>query len=245
MIGSTNFTGNTNIARVAPNGGEVSMGITNNGNSAYSALYLQTRNQSGSSTNETGQLFVGASGFVMQSRTNHPVYLKAYSDEPLVSVPNSLTISNNATRDVIISTPLIVNNNVTINGFLAAKPYISLKVSTSLYSSGTILAVPSTSSVIGTPGAVTLTNVGYQQSVTIGRGVVGNVNYFLYTFTFPAHPLGSAFTVGCTFNTPSTSTTSPKAVITTNNTSTTITLWIREITTNILRDGTFYVYSVP
>ena len=118
MIGSTNFTGNTNIARVAPNGGEVSMGITNNGNSAYSALYLQTRNQSGSSTNETGQLFVGASGFVMQSRTNHPIYLKAYSDEPLVNVPNSLTISNNATRDVIISTPLIVNNNVTVNGSL-------------------------------------------------------------------------------------------------------------------------------
>ena len=244
VLGSSNFTENVNIARSAPNGGEVAIGITNNGNSAYTSLYLQTRQQSGSSTNETGQMFVGAGSMVVQTRTNHPIILKSYADDQSITVPNSLTISNNSTRDVVIATPLIVNNNVTINGFLAAKPYISLKISTSIYSSGTILAVPSTASVIGTPGAVTQTNMGYQ-SATIGRGTVANSNYFLYTFTFPAHPLGSSFAVGCTFITGSTSNAAPNAIFTSTNTSTTITVWIREPSTNILRDGNFYVYSVP
>jgi hypothetical protein len=244
VTGETYSTGNINIIRSAPYGGEVGLGITNNGNSAYSALYLQTRNQSGSSTNETGQLFVGASGLVMQTRTNHPIYFKSHADELLVNVPNSITISNNATRDVIIGTPLICNSNVTINGFLAAKPYISIKISTSLFSSGVISAIPSTSTAIGIPGMMSITNLGFQSAI-VSRGTVGNNNYFLYTFTFPAHPLGANYTVGCTFNTGATSSTNPNAVITTNNTSTQITVWIRENTTNILRDGTFSVYSIP
>ena len=180
----------------------------------------------------------------MQTRTNHPIYFKAYADQLLTNVPNSITISNNATRDVIINTPLIVNNNVTINGFIAAKPYISVKISTSLFSSGGIAAIPSTSTVIGTPGAMTITNLGFQSTI-VSRGTLGNNNYFLYSFTFPAHPLGSSFAVGCTFITGSTSNPTPNAIITATNTSTTITVWIRETSTNILRDGNFYVYSVP
>ena len=246
VLGSSNFTENVNIARSAPNGGEVAIGITNNGNSAYTSLYLQTRQQSGSSTNETGQMFVGAGSMVVQTRTNHPIILKSYADDQSITVPNSLTISNNSTRDVVIATPLIVNNNVTINGFLAAKPYISLKISTSIYSSGTILAVPSTStSAIGTPGAVTITNYGFQSNITVARGTVGNVNHFLYTFTFPAHPFGANYGVGCTFNTTGTSSANPNATITSNTQATSITVWIRETSTNILRDGNFYVYSVP
>ena len=137
-----------------------------------------------------------------------------------------------------------IGGNLTVDGFIAAKPYISIKVATSVYSSGLILAVPSTSSVIGTPGAVTQTNMGYQ-SATLSRGTVANSNYFLYTFTFPAHPLGSLFAVGCTFLTGGTSNPTPNAIFTATNTSTTITVWIRETSTNILRDGNFYVYSIP
>ena len=58
VYGTTNLTGNLNIARSDPGGGEVAIGITNNGQSAYSSLYIQTRNQTGLSTNETGQLYV-------------------------------------------------------------------------------------------------------------------------------------------------------------------------------------------
>ena len=247
VIGSTNLTGNLEVTRLDATGnGNVKISATNTGSSGFTSLYLHTSNQISPIINETAQIFVGQNvGMFLHTRTNHPITFQTYSDQPATTVIPSMKILSTGTRDVEINAPLIVNNNVTINGFLAAKPYISLKVSTSLYSSGTILAVPSTSSVIGTPGAVTLTNVGYQQSATVGRGTVGNVNYFLYTFTFPAHPLGSSYGVGCTFNTGSTSSTNPNAIITTNNTSTQITLWIREITTNILRDGTFYVYSVP
>jgi hypothetical protein len=113
VLGSSTFTQHLNVARSAPNGGEVAIGITNNGNSAYSSLYLQTRNQSGASTDETGQVFVGGGSMVVQSRTNHPINFKSYCDQPLVTVPTSLTISNNATRDVIINTPLIIKSQQT------------------------------------------------------------------------------------------------------------------------------------
>ena len=149
-----------------------------------------------------------------------------------------------STRGIHCYSSASIGGNLTVDGFLAAKPYISIKVSTSVYSSGVILAVPSTSSVIGTPGAVTQINQGYQ-SATITRGTVANTNYFLYTFTFPAHPLGSLFAVGCTFLTGGTSNPTPNAIFTATNTSTTITVWIRETSTNILRDGNFYVYSIP
>ena len=130
--------------------------------------------------------------------------------------------------------------------YIQAKPYISLKVSTSIYSSGTILAIPSTASVIGTPGAVTFTNSGFQQNITVTRGTVGNANLFLYTFTFATpHPLGTNYAVGCTFNTTATANANPNATITCNTQANSITVWIPENTSNILRDGNFYIYSIP
>ena len=84
VYGSTNCTGNLNVARSAPTGGEVAIGITNNGQSAYSSLYIQTRQQSAPSTNETGQVYVGAGSMVVQTRTNHPIILKSYADEQFV-----------------------------------------------------------------------------------------------------------------------------------------------------------------
>ena len=99
------------------------MGITNSGLNGYSALYLQSRLQSDLTRNETGQVYVGAQAMTVQTRTNHPLHLKSYCDEVGVDVPNSLTISNNASRDVIINTRLlikgsdtIVDNNIVVNG---------------------------------------------------------------------------------------------------------------------------------
>ena len=158
-------------------------------------------------------------------------------------VSNGLYVSNNA----IINKNLTVNQNLIVSGYIQAKPYISLKISTSIYSSGSILAIPSTSSVIGTPGAVTITsNMGFQQNVTVARGTVGNVNQFLYTINFATpHPLGANFAVGCTFNTTATANANPNATFTCNTQANSISVWIRENTTNILRDGNFYVYSIP
>ena len=108
------------------------------------------------------------------------------------------------------------------------------------------MAIPSTSSVIGTPGAVTITNLGFQQNITSARGSVNNANQFLYTFTFTTpHPLGTNYAVGCSFITGSTSSNNPNATITSNGQSTSITVWIRENVSNIIRDGNFYVYSIP
>ena len=123
VYGTSNLTGNIDILRSAPNGGEVTMGITNSGLNGYSALYLQSRLQGDLTRNETGQVYVGGQGMTVQTRTNHPLHLKSYCDEVGVEVPNSLTISNNATRDVIINTQLlikgsdtIVDNNIFFNG---------------------------------------------------------------------------------------------------------------------------------
>ena len=218
VLGSSNFTENVNIFRSAPNGGEVALGITNNGNSAYSSLYLQTRLQSGSSTNETGQIFVGAGSMVVQTRANHPINFKAYADDLSITVPNSLTISNNATRDVVITAPLIVNNNVTINGFLAAKPYVGVYVS----SSGSV-------STNVKPGYVTPT-----VAKTTGQ----------YIFTLPtAHPSGVNYEVFVQQRMiVSTTANALYGVYVTSSTS--FTVWSKS-TANALTDSDFYVYTVP
>ena len=112
VIGTTNVTGDINIARSAPNGGEVAMGITNNGQSAYSSLYIQTRNQVSPKINETGQIFCGAGSMVVQTRTNGALILKSFADDLSMTVPDSLTISNNITRDIYCATPLWCNNKL-------------------------------------------------------------------------------------------------------------------------------------
>ena len=114
VYGSSNFTENVNITRSAPTGLEVAMGITNTGLNGYSSLYLQSRLQSDLTRNETGQIFVGGQSMVVQTRTNHPLHLQSYCDEPLVTVPTSLTISNNTTRAVIINTPLNIKSSLTV-----------------------------------------------------------------------------------------------------------------------------------
>ena len=107
-------TQNLNIANVistsllasknSPNGGNVTISASNSGTSGFSSLYLQT---TGSQINETGQLWVGQqTGLRMMTRTNHPLSFRAYSDEANVTVPTSIQILSNTSRDVNILTPL-------------------------------------------------------------------------------------------------------------------------------------------
>ena len=245
QTGGINSSGNIDISRSAQNGGEVASSISNTGQNGYSSLFLNTKNQSLTSANETGQLFVGSQSLNMITRTAHPIHIRTFADDTTMTVPHSISILSNSTRDVIINTPLIVNNNVTISGFLAAKPYISLKVTTSGGTPSTGITVYPAPTTIGTPGTATFVNIGYQTNVTLARGTPNATNWFLYTFSWTTpHPLGLNYSVGCTFQSGSTSTASPNAFFTANATATSITVWIRSVD-NIVRDGNFYVYSIP
>jgi hypothetical protein len=123
--GGINTAGNLSVSRSAPTGdGNVTTSITNSGQDGFSSLYLQTTNQT---INETGQLYVGQqNGLTLMTRTNHPIQFKAYSDQPLTTVPTSMKILSNTTRDVEIYTPLkiksttatVIDNGLVINGVL-------------------------------------------------------------------------------------------------------------------------------
>ena len=117
-----NSMGDLTISRSAPTGnGNVKTSIINSGQDGFSSLYLNTTNQT---INETGQLFVGQqSGLTLMTRTNHSIQFKAYSDQPATTVPTSMKILANETRDVEIYTRLlikgsdtIVDNNIVVNG---------------------------------------------------------------------------------------------------------------------------------
>ncbi len=58
--------------------------------------------------------------------------------------------------------------------YLNAKPYISLKVATA----GGTPSTGTTVGTIGTPGAMTITSMGSNFSVTAARGTVGTTNAF-------------------------------------------------------------------
>ena len=139
-----------------------------------------------------------------------------------------------------------IGGNLTVNGFIAAKPYVSFRVSTT---GGVPSAVVGAATSIGTPGTVTITNFGFNTSVVCTRGTSGNVNAFLYTFTWTgAHPLGANFGANVLYYTTSTSSAQPLGVITAIVAATSITVWLRATVgtvSNVLQDGSFYVYSVP
>ena len=400
------------VTKSKPGGENVSITSNNSGSGGYASVYVSTTNQT---INETGQIFVGAQGgMTMMTRTNHPIVFKTYSDQANFSVPNSMQILSNSTRDVQILSPLrclgaistfdyamnvgsglnvdsnclnvnasalfsgnlttastsilrinkirvngntsndsvIISNidgttiasfsnttamilngptnilgetccshkidcyrftateilsrdttnalsfgtstgaacisitpdadveilaplkiksssttqinngisvgilqptasvgincyssatiggNLTVTGFISAKPYVSLNVVTS---GGT----PSTLSVIGTPGTMTVTNYGYTTSITSGRGTAGNSNYLLYVFSWSTpHPLGTNYAVMCNFQGSSTSNLSPNGFFRATGTSTAITVWVRTAD-GIIKDENFYVYTVP
>ena len=220
VIGSTNLTGNLDVSRLDPTGnGNVKISATNTGSSGFTSLYLHTSNQISPIINETAQIFVGQNvGMFLHTRTNHPITFQTYSDQPATTVIPSMKILSTGTRDVEINAPLIVNNNVTINGFLAAKPYVGVYVSSSGSVSNNVK-----------PGYVTPT-----VAKTTGQ----------YIFTLPtAHPSGVNYEVFVQQRMiASTTANALYGVYVTSSTS--FTVWSKS-TANALTDSDFYVYTVP
>ena len=175
---------------------------------------------------------------MVSTQTTHPIKLIIASDKH--ATPN-IEISGTGTRSVVVNTPLVVND-LTVNGFISAKPYISFRVSTT---GGVPSTVSGSTVTIGTPGTVAITNFGFNTSVVCTRGTSGNVNAFLYTFTWTgAHPLGANFGANVLYYTTSTSSAQPLGVITTVVAATSITVWLRATVgtvSNVLQDGSFYV----
>ena len=98
---------------------------------------------------------------------------------------NSLDVTGNTT----------IGGNLTLTGYLAAKPFVSLRVITG---GGT----PSTATVIGTPGASAVVQYGFISNVAVTRGTVGGANAFLYTFIWATpHPLRTSYVPNAIYRT--------------------------------------------
>jgi hypothetical protein len=137
-----------------------------------------------------------------------------------------------------------IGGNLTLTGYLAAKPFVSLRVTTGGGTPSTLNATTGVTT-IGTPGAVVLVQNGFIQNVTVARGTAGASNAFLYTFSWTtAHPLGSNYAVMCQFQGSSTSNLSPNGFFRANGATNAITLWVRT-SDGIIKDENFYVYTVP
>ena len=134
-----------------------------------------------------------------------------------------------------------MSGNLTVSGFIAAKPYASLRVATAGGTPSTGTAV----GAIGTPGTVSLFQYGFLTSVSLSRGTVATT-IFLYLFTLPtAHPLGLNYIVNGCFRTGSSTDASPNAFLTFTVTSATqFAVWVRSSTSSSM-DGNVYVYTVP
>ena len=138
---------------------------------------------------------------------------------------NGLYVSNNA----------VINRNLTVNGYLNAKPYASCLITTA------------------TNGTVTLANYGFCDLTTSSITRVGTNNK-AYTITFPAvHPNGSNFVVMAVPYTSSSSswdsTLNTDFVCTTKvENSLSMSVWCRrpgQAPAQGMIHGSFYVYTVP
>ena len=99
---------------------------------------------------------------------------------------------------------------------------------------------------IGTPGAVTITNFGFNTSVVCTRGTSGNVNAFFYTFTWTgAHPLGANFGANVLYYTTSTSSAQPLGVITAGTSATSIGVWLRATVGTVTKMVVFMFTPCP
>jgi hypothetical protein len=181
-----------------------------------------------------------ASGVEIRSVGN--AILAKVFDSGQTQLYNSLDVTGNTT----------IGGNLTLTGYLAAKPFVSLRVITGGGTPSTVNTSGVT--IIGTPGASLVTPYGYNSNVTIARGTAGATNAFIYTFTWTTpHPLGINYIVNAVFRTGSSTDPQPAGVITTNVTSSTsFNVWIRTTvgttfpgTPNVFADRTFYVYTVP
>ena len=137
---------------------------------------------------------------------------------------------------------VLMSGNLTVNGFIVAKPYASLRVSTA----GGTPSTGTTAVTIGTPGTVSLIQYGFLTNVSVARGTAATTNLFLYSFTLPtAHPLGTNYIVNGGFRTVGSIDPSPNAFLSFTVTSATqFAVWVRS-STSIIMDGNFHVHAVP
>ena len=99
-----------------------------------------------------------------------------------------------------------MGGNLTVNGFIVAKPYASLRVATA----GGTPSIGTTAGAIGTTGTVSLVQYGFLTNVSLSRGTAATTNTFLHLFTLPtAHPLGSTYIANGGFRTASSTDVSP------------------------------------
>ena len=159
-----------------------------------------------------------------------------------LTAQGNLAVSANST----LSGSLAVND-LTVNDFISAKPYISLKVTTT---GGSVSTVNGSGVVtLGTPGTVTLTHLGYNTTTVCTRGTPTNTNYLLYSFTWTgAHPLGANFAANVLYFTSATGSGQLIGVATVNVSATSITVWLRTTigtASSVLQDGNFSLYTVP
>ena len=157
---------------------------------------------------------------------------------------NALRIYDNGISQ--FSSNVIVDGSLTVGSFFANKPYISLRVSTS---GGTPSTVDGTTVTIGTAGTASLTQLGFT-TATCARGPAGQSNSFGYVFNWATpHPLGTAYSVNCTFYTPASSSPQPVGVLTaTVISSTQCSVFIRATVgsvSNVLQEGNFFVNTIP
>jgi hypothetical protein len=220
---------------------ETAFSLNNSKVDGFSTYYMNSVNSSGT-LNQTGKLFTGQGVMALLSTTNHSLKLGSGPAVLDVNPEPQIEILGTGTRGVTIKTPTIIDSNLTVNGFISAKPYVSLKITTSGGTPSTLLNGVTT---IGTPGASVGITCGYTSAVTLARGTPGATNAFLYTITWTtAHPLGSNYVVMCNFQGGSTTNSSPNGFFRANGTSNSITVWVRT-SDGIIKDENLYVYSVP
>ena len=190
---------------VVGTGDNVTHSIKNNTLGQFTSLYLNNISGSGSGIYETGQIHCGnGAGLSLVTNTAHPIKFTAYNQQPNVTVPTSIQILANSTRDVEILTPLkvkgsstIFDNGITVGG---AATIASLTVGSTLISNTSVAWSSGNSSyhyletggdalVIRTPsGTISanfLGNVGgttydgkaiFYKDVDIGGNLVANGN---------------------------------------------------------------------
>ena len=99
--------------------------------------------------------------------------------------------SIDSTADMTLNT-LTLNGNLFVAGFYSAKPYVSLRVTTTGGTATTINI--SNQPVMGTTETTSLASFGYNSTVSVVRGTARATNAFIYTFSWTgARPLAPSW----------------------------------------------------
>ena len=139
-------------------------------------------------------------------------------------------------RDLTVWGDSHLKGNVTIGGYLMAKPYMAMRLVTD-FTTGAFPRTPA----IGYFGYLT-------SGVTISRGSGSDLGFYQFTLS-PPHPQGANAFYNVQLRSSSStvqSISTPGAYPTINSTSTGFTLWFRSPASyTTFNDASFYVYSIP